>query len=373
MDKTVRVLNVTTVLRAAGIESFIMNMYRNVDRKKIQFDFMVMRDEKEFYDEEIKSLGGRKFTISVSGKNTLLRIFKESIELYKFLKKNPYQIVHIHYTTPLRAFYLFAAKKAGVPVRIYHSHSAEVSGKSNIKIKTYNFCKKKITKWATDYFACSKAAAEWMYDKDLINSGRVQIIFNGIDITRFAYNSKVREEIRKQLNIENNFIIAHTGRFLPQKNHHFIIDVFREVQKIDPSSKLLLLGEGQLQDEIQQKVNSLDLQENVIFLGVKKNVEDYLSAADCYIMPSLYEGLPVAAVEAQCSGLPCVLSDNITKEVALTENTLFLSLDKPAEYWAEKILEFRQLSRIDGSDIIENNGYNIKLVAEKLQHTYMTM
>ena len=155
MSEPLRVLNITTVLDAAGIESFIMNMYRNIDRDEVQFDFMVMRDEKEFYDDEIKQLGGKKYTISVTGKNTLFRILKESRELYKFLKKNPYEIVHIHYTTPLRCFYLRAAKRAGVPVRIYHSHSAEVSGKSGLKLSIYDHCRNNITKWASHFCACS--------------------------------------------------------------------------------------------------------------------------------------------------------------------------------------------------------------------------
>lgn len=373
MDEPIRVLNVTRVFNAAGIESFIMNMYRNIDRSKVQFDFLVMSDEKSCYEDEIKALGGKKYTINVKEDNTFLKIQKESIELYKFLLAHKYEIVHVHYTTPLRAPYLLAAKKAKVPVRIYHSHSAEVSGKSKGKLLVYNYYKNKLSKWATNWFACSKAAAEWMYKNKLISAGKVQVIYNGIDVRRFKYKQDVRDKLRKDLNLEQNFVIMHTGRFLPQKNHAFIIDVFNEVKKKDSTAKLILLGEGPLQKPMKKKVLDLGLTEDVIFMGVKKNVEDYLSLADCYIMPSLYEGLPVAAVEAECSGLPCVMSSNITREVELTSNAIFLSLDKSAEYWATEILKTKKISRMDGSKNVAQAGYDVKDVARMLQDQYIEM
>lgn len=373
MDEPVRVLNVTRVFNAAGIESFIMNMYRNIDRNMVQFDFLVMSDEESCYEDEIKILGGKKYTINVKENNTFLKIQKESIALYKFLLTHKYEIVHIHYTTPLRAPYLLAARKAKVPVRIYHSHSAEVSGKSKGKLLIYNYYKKRISKWATNWFSCSKAAAEWMFEDELISVGKAQIIYNGIDVHRFKYNPDVRDELRRALNLEQNFVIMHTGRFLPQKNHNFIIDVFNEVKKKDSTAKLILLGEGVLQESMKKKVQDLGLIEDIVFMGVKKNVEDYLSLADCYIMPSLYEGLPVAAVEAECSGLPCVISSNITREVELTSNAMFLPLDKSAEYWAIEILKTKKLNRRDGSKDVARVGYDVKDVARMLQSQYIEM
>lgn len=373
MSNPIRVLNITRVFKAAGIESFIMNMYRNIDRSKVQFDFLVMSGEESCYDEEIHKLGGRKYTIDIKADNTFIKIQKEAKALYDFLQKHEYKIIHIHYTTPLRAPYLLAAKKAGVPVRIYHSHSAEVSGKSKVKLLVYNYYRNRISKWATAEYACSKAAAYWMFEKKLIDNGTVQIIYNGIDTARFTYNPKIREEMRKNLNLENNFVIAHTGRFLPQKNHHFIIDVFNEVKKREYDAKLLLLGIGELQDEIRQKVNKLGLSNDVYFLGVRKNVEDYLSAADCYIMPSLYEGLPVAAVEAECSGLPCIMSTKITEEVALTSNVVFLHLDDSLKVWAEEVIKTKSTHRRDESEVITQKGYNVKSVAHKLQNQYLNL
>jgi glycosyltransferase involved in cell wall biosynthesis len=371
MEKTVRILNVTTVLRAAGIESFIMNMYRNIDRTKVQFDFMVMRDEKEFYDDEIAALGGRKATISVTGKNTFIRIIKESRELYKFLKKNPYSIVHIHYTTPLRALYLFAAKKAGSKVRIYHSHSAEVSGKSKIKLAIYSYYRKKIAKWATHYFACSEAAARWMFPNSILDANKSKIIYNGIDIERFAFDEKARDEIRQEYSLNGKYVLAHTGRFLDQKNHRFIIEIFRDVKKKCPEAKLMLLGTGDLLDEIKKIVTNYNLEDDVLFMGVRSDVNKFLCAADCFLMPSLYEGLPVAAVEAECSGLPCIFSDCITSEVALTNNVTFLSLDDPIDKWSDAVLSFKDTVRHDCSNIVQDKGYSIHNGVRELEKFYL--
>lgn len=361
----------TTVLAAAGIESFIMNMYRNIDRTQVQFDFMVMRDQEEFYDQEIAALGGEKYTISVSAGNTLLRILKESRALYHFLKNNPYQIVHIHYTTPLRAPYLLAAKRAGVPVRIYHSHSAEVSGKSKGKLWIYEYFRKKIDDWSTHRFACSEAAAKWMYSNNTLKEHDYQVVCNGIDVEKFKFDSESREEVRRELGLGDAYVLVHTGRFLEQKNHRFIIEVFRALKQRCAHVKLLLLGKGELLDEMKALVADYSLNEDVHFLGVRSDVERFLSAADCYLMPSLYEGLPVAAVEAQCAGLPCVFSENITREVALTAHTAFLSLEQPVSDWCDQLLAYRNVTRKDCSKEITSKGYSIQNGAKALQTFYL--
>lgn len=371
MDKPVRILNVTRVFKAAGIESFIMNMYRNIDRSKVQFDFFVMSNEDSCYDEEIQLLGGNKYTINVKANNTFIRIQKEAKVLYEFLCEHEYKVIHIHYTTPLRAPYLLAAKKAGVPVRIYHSHSAEVSGKNRMKLFIYDYFRQKISMWGTDFFACSKAAATWMFTEKLIDSGNVKVIPNGIDCNRFRFRENVRDEVRKRLALEDSYVIIHTGRFLEQKNHKFIIEVFKELKKKETNAKLLLLGTGDLLEDIKLQVKSSGLEKDVVFLGVKTEVECYLCAADCYIMPSLYEGLPVAAVEAQCAGLPCVLSENITEEVVLRENVSFLSLDTPISEWRDEVIKYKNIPRKDGSCDVAASGYDVQNVANELQKLYL--
>lgn len=370
-EPLIRVLHITETLSAAGIESFIMNLYRTIDKSRVQFDFFVLRNEKEFYDAEIENLGGKKYWIQSDKKNTLIKILNESVLLNSFLKTNPYDIVHIHYTTTLRAPYLFACKRANVSTRIYHSHSAFVLGKSKFKMLIYEYMKGVIEKNGTDFFACSEAAAKWIYSENMINDGKVKVIFNGIDVEKFKFDSDRRLTVRKELHIGDEFVIIHTGRFLDQKNHEFILDVFNELLKEDKKAKLLLLGTGELLNGIKVKVNKLGIDSSVVFLGVKDNVYDYLSAADCYIMPSLYEGLPVAAVEAQCSGLPCVFSENITKEIELTKNVRFLSLNAPISNWVTAVKESKNLIRGDDSLVIQKKGYDMRQVALNLQNFYI--
>ena len=360
-ESTLRVLHITEMLSAAGIESFIMNMYRNIDRNKVQFDFLVLRNQKEFYDDEVKKLGGRKYYVHSKKNNTWMRILDEANQIEKFLKENHYDIVHIHYTTPLRAPYLLAAKKAGVGTRIYHAHSAAISGKSKLKI----------IEWGTDWFGCSRAAAEWIFPQKYVDSDKVKVVYNGIDTKRFKYNVEKRREIRAELGIADNFLLVHTGRFIDQKNQGFVLDVFKVVKQKNPDAKMVFLGTGNLLNEIEQKAEMLGIKSDVFFLGVKENVQDYLSAADCYIMPSLYEGLPVAAVEAQCSGLPCVMSANITKEVALTKATCFLSLDESVDVWADEVLKYRNFQRTDSSQEVADKGYDVLTVSKWLENFYL--
>lgn len=368
---SIRVLHVTEVLEAAGIESFIMNVYRNIDRSKIQFDFLVMRNKKEFYDDEISILGGAKYTIDVPIENTLLRIQRESFLLYKFLKEHKYNIVHIHSTTPLRAPYLLAAKIAGVKVRIYHSHSAEVLGKSKLKLAIYRFYKRRISRWATDFFACSLVAAEWMFEKVINESKTTKIIYNGIDIDKFKFNQHQRDEFRKKFKLEDKFVLVHTGRFLEQKNQTFVLDVFNELIHKRPNSVLIFIGKGPLIEKIKEKVSLLQLTDNVLFLGVRNDVPEILNASDLFIMPSLYEGLPVAAVEAQCSGLPCIFSTNITSEVDLTGNNHFLSLEDSVQEWSD-IISYK-IVNICRDDIflkIITSGYSVAKNVKLLQDFY---
>lgn len=367
-----RILHITEMLSAAGIESFIMNVYRNIDRSKIQFDFLVLRDQKEFYDDEIASLGGKKYCIHSDIENTLLRVLEESHQIIVFLKKHHYDIVHVHYTTPLRAFYLKAAKEAGVPVRIYHSHSAAVSGKSKLKLAIYKYCQTLIDKYATDCFACSEAAAEWVFSKKILNENRVQIVHNGIDINRFLFNNSIREKIRTQLSLGNSFTIINTGRFTEQKNQSFILDIVDVLKKDRHDVKLLLLGDGPLKGLYKSKVRQLGLSDIVLFLGVKPNVQDYLSAADCYLMPSLYEGLPVAGIEAECSGLPCFFSDDITEEVRLSDQAHFLPLSLGEKGWASEVMKYDfGESRLKMADSVKNAGYDIQDVAKSMGAFYL--
>lgn len=371
MTQQIRVLHITEMLSAAGIESFIMNIYRNIDKNKVQFDFLVLRDQHEFYDDEIKRLGGRKYSVHSNKKNALLRVLDESTQIRVFLLTHHYDIVHIHYTTPLRALYLWAAKKANVSTRIYHSHSAYIPGKGIIKTIVYKFLQHCMPKWGTDFFACSNEAANWMYDKKLINSGKVEVIPNGIDIRRFSFNKIARDKVRKKLGLAGKYVIIHTGRLSKQKNQLFLLRLVNYLNKHNCNVRLLLLGKGKSKKELQQYVCDNHLGNLVEFLGVKDNVQNYLSASDCYVMPSLYEGLPVAGIEAQCNGLPSIFSTNITTEVKVRSNVNFISLNKPLAEWCKEIMNYKGKNRVDGSKDVIDAGYDVNDIAKKMENFYL--
>lgn len=370
-NKPIRILHITEMLSAAGIESFIMNMYRKIDRSKVQFDFLVLRNQKEFYDEEVKKMGGKKYFVHSEKENTLLRVLEESKMIEEFLRKHKYNIVHIHYTTPLRAPYLLAAKRAGVKIRIYHSHSAYVSGKNSIKKIIYALMRKGINKWTTHYFACSEAAAEWMFTKKIIDEKRCKIIYNGIDIDKFEFNPVTRKEIRQEFGVDKDFVIVNIGRFSEQKNQQFSIEVFRQFKMKCPNTKLILIGTGKLLNNMKKVVQEYQLEEYVLFTGVRSDVNRILSGADCFIMPSLYEGLPVSAIEAQCAGLPCVLSDNITQEVKMTDSVSFLSLNDSIDTWCNEIFKYKNIDRVNCTNAIIDKGYEINTGARALEKFYL--
>lgn len=368
-----RILHITEVLEPAGIESFIMNMYQHTDTSRVQFDFLVTRNQPEYYDQQIEEMGGKKYTIDhTSTGNTLLRVIREAKSLYHFLKEHPYRVIHLHTCTPLRSVYLIAAKAAGVPVRIIHSHSAEVSGKSLFKRMIYFITGNLIPLYGTHFFACSKAASRWLYPRRIWQKNKDRVFYNGIDPQRFAFSEADRAKYRKELGVENAFVLVHTGRFLPQKNQSFLIDIFAQLLAVCPNARLLLLGKGDLRSQVEEKAIRLGLHDKVNFLGVRSDVAQVLSAADCYVMPSLYEGLPVAGVEAQCNGLPCIFSDNVTDEVALSAQVSFLSLDAPISTWVEAILACRELPRdTNACQAVCDAGYDVNRCAQELSDFYL--
>ena len=371
MGEKVKVLHITEKLQSGGIENFIMNVYRKIDREKVHFDFLVTRDEAEFFDEEIKLLGGKKFIINKNKNQSVLkRVLQEAKDLEKFLKENPYDIVHVHSGTPLRMFYLKAAKKAGIPVRVYHSHSAKVKGPHKLlalKTMFFSIMKQFFPRYTTHFFACSKAAGEWMYPKKI--QERVEVIHNGIDTKKFQYNEEKRKEYRKKLEMENHFVIGHVGRFNDQKNHTFLIDIFYDLLKVEPEAILLLIGSGELEENIKEKVQRLGIENQVKMLGVRDDIPCCMQAMDVFVLPSNYEGLPVVGIEAQAAGLPCVFSDQITEEVKITNNVEFLPIQE-TKPWVEQIQKEKKFERKDTIEEIKNHHYAIEQTAQKLQEFY---
>ena len=364
MKQPIRVAQVIGKWLGGGVESVVMNYYRNIDRTKIQFDFICDNDSTNIPYEEIESLGGK--VILVPPYQKLIQYQKE---LRKVLKEGNYKIVHSHINT-LSVFPLYAAKKAGVPVRIAHSHST-----TNKKEWKKNLMKQVLRPFsklfATDYMACTEWAGRWLFGNKTYNNGKVYLLNNAIDLDKFKYNEKARAKIRKELNIKDNtLVIGHVGRFVPQKNHEFLVDVFKEVHDNHSNSLLLLVGQGPLQDRIKEKVNGLNLSDSVIFLGQRNDVNDLYQAFDIFLLPSIYEGLGMVLIEAQASGLKCIASDKVPKDAKVTNIISYLPLDIPSK-WTQKICIQKHNKRKDELKLISKKGYNIMNEAKKLEEKYL--
>lgn len=361
----IRVLHIVTKMNLGGLENMIMNYYRNIDRNKIQFDFLVQGGERGEFDDEIIELGGKIFNVN------RINFFKPYLyekEVYAFLKEHPeYEIVHSHINA-FSKLSLSAAKKANVPNRLAHSHISKLD--FNLKNLYKNFIKIGINKYATEKLACSQIAGEWLYGK---NSDFL-IFNNAIDIDRFKYNEEKRNRIRKELGIsEQEIVVGHVGRFCEQKNHKFLIDIFKEYQKNETNSKLLLVGDGHLRNDIEKQIADLNIEDKVILIGNKKNVEDYYNTMDLFLFPSLFEGLPLTVIEAQINGLTCVSSkDVVTNEVDVTNHVKFISLKEDAKKWSELINEL-ELARYCEIDKIKEAGYDVKFEANKLADLYKNL
>ena len=357
----IRVLQVVTHMDRGGLESMLMNYYRHIDREKIQFDFLVHRQERAAFDDEIEALGGRIYRLprlvpwSKSYLSALNRFFDEH---------TGYKVVHVHQDC-LSSVILKAAKQHDVPVRIAHSHSANQD--KNLKYPIKLWYKRSIPEYATNLFACGKDAGDWMF-----GGASYQIINNAIDVAAYTYGSTKRQEMRRQLGLENEFTIGHVGRFNQPKNHPFLLDIFAALLKKEPDSVLLLVGGGEGMPKIQAKAQELGIAERVRFLGVRSDVADLMQAMDVFVFPSLYEGLPVTMVEAQASGLPCIISDKVPPECILTDGLVnIMPLSASPEAWAEKILTMRAVPRTDRREEIAAHGFDISTEAVKLQEFYL--
>ncbi len=362
MKDKIRVLHVVTTMNRGGLETMIMNYYRHIDRSKIQFDFLVHRDFEADYDREIKQLGGHIYHLPRL--NPFSRNYKK--ELDQFLKEHPYQIIHVHQDC-LSSIALKVACQNDIPTRIAHAHST--SQDKNIKYLIKRFYMRSIPKYATHLFACGKEAGDWMFQ-----GKSYEIMNNAIDSQNFKYDELLRNNVRKILFIKDDeVVIGHVGRFNYPKNHEFIIDIFHELNKKDKKFKLLLVGTGNLEDKIKEKVKELNLQDKVLFLGNRNDVNELMQSMDIFLFPSHYEGLPVTLVEAQASGLPIIKSNNVPDQCKITPNVWSLSLDDNVNKWVNKIVEVtKSFERTDTSKYIKDAGYDINSNVKWLENFYLS-
>ena len=358
----IRVLQVVTHMDRGGLESMLMNYYRHVDRNKVQFDFLEHRQERAAFDDEIEALGGKIYRLprlvpwSKSYLTALNQFFDDHSE---------YKIVHVHQDC-LSAIILKAAKNHGIPVRIAHSHSANQD--KNLKYPVKLWYKRYIPKYATNLFACGREAGDWMF-----GGAPYQVLNNAIDAAAYTYNPEKRAKVRKQLVLTDELVVGHVGRFSQPKNHPFLLKIFAALLKKEPNAVLLLVGGGDDMPKIQAKAQELGIAERVRFLGVRSDVADLMQAMNVFVFPSLYEGLPVTMVEAQASGLPCLISDKVPPECVLTKGLVeAIPLSESPNIWAEKILAKRGTPRTDRRAEIAAHGFDITTEAEKLQEFYIS-
>lgn len=367
--KKVRVLQVLDYINNnSGVSSVVMNYYSHIDSSKVQIDFLLYENPEETVLEYLNNNHSQIYTTGYPVEEGYIR-YKSTVR--EFFEKNGrmYDIVHVH--IPSAAFIVLKeAKKAGIRTRIMHAHNTR--GADGIVKKVRNYL---LNKWGmfytNEFFACSRLAAEYLYGKN--KSQYSVIINNAIDLKKFSYNQKVRESIRKELGIKNEIILGHVGRFAEQKNHKFLLEIMKELQKLNNNYKLLLLGDGSLREDIEMQIKKLGLENNVVLLGVVSNVKEYLDAIDIFLLPSKYEGLPCVCVEAQANGLPCLISSSITKEVELTDNIKFLEIQNASKWCAEiiKLAEKLNVDRQETNKDARINDYNIEIQAKLLEERYL--
>lgn len=357
----IRILHVVTYMGRGGLETMIMNYYRHMDRERVQFDFLVHRQERAAYDDEIESLGGKIYRLPrlVPWSRSYLAA------LNRFFSEHPdYKIVHVHQDC-LSSVILKAAERHGVPVRIAHSHSANQD--KNLKYPIKLWYKRSIPRYATSLFACGRDAGDWMF-----GGAAYQIINNAIDAVSYVYDPARRAGMRQALGLVDELVVGHVGRFNQPKNHPFLLEIFAALLKKEPNAVLLLVGGGEDMPKIQAKAQDMGIANRVRFLGVRSDVADLMQAMDVFVFPSLYEGLPVTMVEAQASGLPCIISDKVSPECILTEGLVdIMPLSADIEAWADQILKKRDMPRTDRHPEIAAHGFDITTEAVKLQEFYL--
>ena len=353
-----RILHIVPNMNMGGLETFIMNVYRNIDRNKIQFDFLEHYNEESFYDNEIKELGGKVYHFTFRNDNN---IFKYIYNLNNFFKEHKeYDVIHCHMES-IGAVVFLIAKIHGVKIRIGHAHTNSTSNnfKGFIKRITSSFFKYT----TTTNLACSKEAGKYLY-----SNSKFSVISNGIDLDKFKFNKDIRTKLRNEYNLKNKFVIGHVGRMDTAKNQLFLIDVFYEYQKKNKNAILVLVGDGELKDKIISKISNLNIIDKVLLLGVRNDINEIYSMFDLFLFPSLFEGLGIVLIEAQINGLEIISSDKVPKSTKISNSIKYVPLDK--KKW------LNALNKIDKKrkKIIYNknkDNYDIKNVVKKLTKIYI--
>lgn len=366
MAEPIRILHVFGGVGIGGAESRIMDLYRCIDRNKIQFDFLVHQSARGYYEDEIEALGGRVYRVP-RFKLYNIAAYKKALRQF-FAMHREFQAVHGHMTSTA-AIYLPIAKKSGVPVTIAHARSAGVD--RGIKGIVTRLIRLPLKRRCDYMFSCSLLAAEAVFGKKNARAGKVRIVPNAIDASSFCYNEEIRRQMRHKLSLDSKFVIGHVGRFHYAKNHEYLLAVFRKIAEKRPDAALLLLGEGGRMEEMKERAVSYGIADSVLFCGNKKDTWNYYQAMDFFVFPSRFEGLPGTVVEAQSAGLKCLISDTIAAEVDLTELVERKSIEEEPEKWADYVLEQEHYERENRYEQIAASGYDVRTQAGWYENFYL--
>lgn len=327
-----RILHIVGAMAPGGFENFIMNVYRSVDRSRVQFDFIVCAKKENAYDEEIESMGGRLYYVTRKSENPV----KNFLEIRRVVKRGGYRIVCRHTDNAYAALDLLAARLGGAKKAILHSHSTTTGAKGAHKL-----CRLLLAAVPTERFACSAAAGNWMFGKRPF-----RFVPNAVEVERYGFRREERERKREELGLAGRHVYGHVGNFVYAKNHPFLLDILAGIVRQDEKAVCLMAGGGEGRAAAEEKVRALELADRIRFLGVRKDVPALLQALDVFVFPSIYEGLPVSVIEAQAAGLPCLISDTVTEDVVLTDSVKRMSLEQPADFWAQEAVRLAEAEDI---------------------------
>lgn len=368
-NKKIKILQFPIANSKGGITQYVLQNWKYIDKSKFQFDFATMSKSLDFADE-LLSTGSKIFYISCYAEDDENQFIDE---FRRILVEGKYDIVHLH-TKQWKSFNVEKiAKEVGVKKIIVHAHSTGIDTLDDEKRKKEERCHYQLREcfkedMATDFWACSRMAADFLFPQ-IIPNDKIRIMRNAIDLTKFKFNKRVREEYRKKLGIKNDFVIGNVGRFVYQKNQEFLLRVIKEIVKMRDDCKLLLIGTGERESKYRQYVEENGLEDRVLFLGHRKDVNCLLQAMDMFALPSRFEGLPIGAIEAQMAGLRCLCSNTITEEVKITKNIYLLPLE--VEIWKNEISEMaEEYEREDMTEFLTKAGYNIVTQIERVEEEY---
>ena len=362
----IRVLQVIGSLYLGGSQTMVMNLYRNIDRNKMQFDFIIDHTVDMDFEEEIKRLGGKIYIMPTFKGYNIVEVVKAWNHF--FATHSEYKVLHSHVRS-YASVYLPIAKKYGLKT-VIHSHST--SNGSGFTALVKQVMQYPLRYQADCYLGCSERAGKWLFGEKVVAGKKFHVLQNAIDITEYQYNEIARDRIRTELGLDQEILFGHVGRFHESKNPIFLLEVFHQLHYKMPNSKLVMVGDGDLRKQIEEKIFQLGIENDVYLLGTRSDVKEILQAMDCFLFPSCWEGVPVTVVEAQAAGLPCFVSDTVTKNVGVSELVHYLPIDQGTEPWVKTIIGDK-LERKNVAQEIKQAGFDITGTSKWLMNLYMKL